>query len=468
MCDNDRVARMKLGYKMEQAEHTTKKSAHTTHQHIQQLQWRDVRDDMHEVNPELTAIIDDIDPPDDCRLYKIKYNYGEEIVTKGQFTILENDSATGQYDERLLSQIRSDLNYNYGSNPFCIVLKKQIEVYLDLNNRTIPFFILGPGDSIGIWAAISQRCNQQPSFLWNISSGARSVFMLPKISDKVAHARLKKALNIKIDKPQYFMNHWSVFNDIAQNKEMVSPWHSEILAFSGNWFKQLEDPRWRPLHYYFLKCTWDGTEYFRNIYVWNTVFSYIVEHKQLRPNPYLHDTARHIFGIAVGGIPGFVPLTDDAVGPISDIQKIYNEIYRLKEAAPVIMGPANIKNSGSNPVYYSLTFPTSSDISPKSRLRSNVINEVNELNDLLQRYIAELGNDNYNLHHSLLHSISQGTVFKMIHTSPSNNRILPSKILPNIDDRFTTICDQYKPHHFPEKSRFWNGAVAIIPKPNDE
>ena len=439
-------------------------AGHSTREPVQTMLWRDIRDQVEIINPQLTQVIDNINPPDSCRLYRIKYDYGDEIVQRGNLMIPTKEGLTSIRSSEIQSSIREDLCYNYGTNAFCIVLNNSIEVYLDLQHRTIPIYTGGPGGAIGLWAALSRSCNHQPPFLWNISAGSRSVFMLPKISDKVSHNRMTKALGVKVDKPKNYLEHRHVFTALAKNTEMVKPWHCEILAFSKEWFEYFKDPIWQPLHYYFLKSTWDGSEYFRNLYIWNTVFSYIVEKRHLRPNPYLHDTVRHLFGIAVGGMPGFVPLTDDSLGPISDMQTIYDEIYRLKEAMPAIMGPATIRRDSNDPVYYSLNFPTSTVVSPKNNTRANLISEVNEFDDLLSRYVKEIRNPEYNLHHSVLHETIQSTYFKMLHTSPSNDRIMPSTIIPSIDDRFAALSTKFKQQAFPETSSFWNGAVAIIPR----
>ncbi len=432
---------------------------------IQTVLWRDVRDTIYVTNPDLAKIIDDIDPPDSFRLYKINYNYGDPIVHKGNFMLPNSRGELKDINSKdTLPHIYEDLGYNYGANPLCLILKNTVEFYLDLGHRTAPMMLSGAGSALGMWAALSHKVEHQPPFLWDICAGARSIFMLPKISDKISHNRMTKALNISVEKPKNLMDHWQVFNAISKNKEATTPWQCELIAFSKPWIEHFSDPAWQRLHYHFLQATWDGTKYFRNIYIWNTVFSYIVERRKLPPNPYLHDTVRHLFGISVGGIPGFAPLIDNALGPISDIQKVYDEIYRLKEAAPIIMGPVNLDRDSLDPVYYSLNFPTSTISSPKNRSKANLINEANEFNDLLRKYLSELGNKSYNLEPSLLSSVVKSTYFKMIHSNTYNDQIIPSTSIPSFDNRFATISKNFSQQSFPETSSFWNGAVAIISK----
>ena len=205
---------------------------------IQTLFWRDIRDQVRVTNPELVQIIDDIDPPDTFRLYKINYRYGDDIVHQGMMRLPNQEGKLVPIDDpSILPSIQEDLSYNYGANPLCLILNNTVEFFLDLGYRTAPMMVVGKGGSIGMWAALSHKIEHQPPFLWSISAGARSVFMLPKISDKISHNRMSKALGISVEKPKNFMDQWKVFNAISGQEAAVSPWHCELLAFSKEWLE---------------------------------------------------------------------------------------------------------------------------------------------------------------------------------------------------------------------------------------
>lgn len=50
---------------------------------VETLVWQDVRDTLINADSKLVEIIDQIAPDDTFKIYKLRYNYGQEISTKG-------------------------------------------------------------------------------------------------------------------------------------------------------------------------------------------------------------------------------------------------------------------------------------------------------------------------------------------------------------------------------------------------
>ena len=171
-----------------------------------------------------------------------------------------------------------------------------------------------------------------------MTAGARSLFMLPKISKSISHHKLQQKIGIYADTPKTLLNHWDIFREIEQCMPDENPWNVELLFFSKKWFDHRNDDAWIKFNHWLAKNAWAGSEFFRNEFIWDMVFSAIQEIKNIRPEPYFTNSVRHLFGIGIGALPGFAPAINNDAGPIHKIQKIYREIYNL-DYAPIIMAP---------------------------------------------------------------------------------------------------------------------------------
>ena len=50
---------------------------------IKAVGWADVKDEVALRNPDLAKTIDELDPPDYYRIYRVKYHYGDDILKQG-------------------------------------------------------------------------------------------------------------------------------------------------------------------------------------------------------------------------------------------------------------------------------------------------------------------------------------------------------------------------------------------------
>ena len=133
-----------------------------------------------------------------------------------------------------------------------LVLSNTFEIFLPLEDRTIPLSgLIYPGTAFGAWRILNAKKAEQPAFIWDMTAGARSVFMLPKITEVKKHLQLKKMYDLTADVPRSLMGHWDIFKQIANHSSFRKPWYSEILFFSRNWFNHLDDNIWKPFYYYF-------------------------------------------------------------------------------------------------------------------------------------------------------------------------------------------------------------------------
>jgi hypothetical protein len=365
--------------------------------------WEDVQNLSHKVNPEFTDIINELAPDKKHWLLKVSYPYGSSVM---QRSILTLPNAKGILvpitDPSISREIQEGIGYNLNSNPVSLVLKNSFEIFLPLEDRTIPLSgVIEPGTTFGAWRVLSPETTEQPVFIWEMTAGSRSVFMLPKITEELKHKKLEKKLGVRVGSPRTLMQHFDVFKAIANNQAVDEDtrWSAEILYFSKEWFQHLEDPKWSKFYQYFYRSGWAANEIWRNQPLWNLVFSLVLKDYEAKPNAYIMDTAKYLLNMGVGALYGFGPATNTVAGPFDLIQMVYKEIYDIKNYPPIIMQPKlfDFKKESANPVYYSLQFPNSLEFKPSSRMRTSIISDLHEIRSLMLRYERDLLSDKFNL-----------------------------------------------------------------------
>ena len=63
----------------------------------------------------------------------------------------------------------------------------------------------------------------------------------------------------------------------------------------------------------------------------------IQKKNNLKPNPYLVDTAKYLISVAIGQAVGFSPCINEETLPLKIIQKAFVETYKLKKYYPTII-----------------------------------------------------------------------------------------------------------------------------------
>ena len=430
--------------------------------------WKDFRDDLFAVNPDLTAIIDEMDPDKSFRLYKIRYPYGSEIVKSGEFYLPNSDGKIVSInDKTITNDVRKDLSYNSGSIPVGMMIKNSIEVYINHQGISVP--LVGHRHYIGKLFGLSHNLNNQNSFnipiaLWNITAGGRSVFMLPKISNLTGHNRIKKEFNIQVDAPRSLSDQWSVFRSLYQSDAFKSDWEVEVIFFSSSWFDNFNETSWMLFFNYFYRNLVSLTDYFRKSQTWEAMLSLLRLDKNVGHNAYINHKVRHILGIATGELPAFAPAVDDSFGPFSDIQKIYTDIYDLKGHAPVMLQPRFLDDSKSNapatnPVYYSLNHPTVMFPAGKHNEHS-VMTNLNDTASLLGRYMRAIKEQQDEIRIEQFDHLIDHIDFNFYHSSNSSyGFVKSSKELPTTDKNWHKDGKSMAAH-----GPFLQGCVQVYPK----
>ena len=436
---------------------------------LEKLRWRDVSETFHQLNPRLAALIDAIDPPDECVFYRAQYRYGDRFLDKGNFKVPRTDgSLVSLMDDSADRTLQDHLSYNMHTNPVMFITKKVMELYVETEDQVIPFLIAKPGKISGLSRLLDTERAQNTlthtsNFLWDMTAGARSVFILPKISDNVAHTKLLKNFGISTEKPRELKDHWRVFRALARSREFEnhSDWRFETLFFSKHWFEHLDDPAWRELKMHWMIDNRRDYAFWHNYITWQLTFSRIKQIKNIKASPHMLDTVKHLFTLACGEAIGFAPNNENLMMPTQQIQQAYLDYYGINYD-PCIMQPTLLNITDPKPIYYSLQYPTAVEYSPKSSGGTSTINDLDDLILLISKFTKQITQPTLNLENTILENITKQLDLSFYHTNPENyDSILPSNTLPESDLRFNTGLVEPGTLEFAKNSTFVKGCVKV-------
>lgn len=433
--------------------------------------WAQVRERVAKVAPKFAEIVDQLNPDRHFPLFLVYLPYG--AVKGDTISSYLPDQHGGYYrlsDVTAPKDIIEQLGYGMYDSPMGMVLEKQLECFIDLKDKkiTIPWLVYSPGDFLPFSTILGCQSDRvyAPNGLLIVTSGIRSTFMLPNIGCNANHVNLQRDFNIKRQAPKSLYEHWHVFRDIANHESFDNHWRSCLLYFSEPWVNKLQnDQSWMRLKLYLYEIAWRKFEYERNRIYYDIAFSLIQEKRNLKPNPYLTDTARHLFTTALGIAPGYIPAGDDEALPATLIQTVYMESYGLKKYIPTIMQPTHYDiDLDHQPVYYSLQHPATHSFSPRSREVCSTLSEMRELDHIMGIFCEELSHDNSVCSDTIIGKIAKNTTFNYYHNKYDDHRIvLPSNNIIALDTRFSTsLAATSQPSAtFASDAPFVRGCVSI-------
>lgn len=434
---------------------------------LKKVFWKDIREDLVKICPDFVPIIDELSPNDDHYFYSIDYPFGSVIVDHGVFQLPADGGGMVSVTDPTISQkIQDDLSYS-GTIPFGIITRNSIEAFMYGNERIIPSSLIKEGQFISLWRVLDKGPSYHTGRFWNITSGARSICMAPKITDTKSHKKLKTMFDLKNNVPETLFSHWDLFVNIANHADFIQPWQARIIFFPAQWFKHEEDPLWSNFYRYLLNAVWQKSSFRRNQFIFDFAFSIFQETKGLRPNPYLADIVRHLIAIGSGAVPGFTPAIDNSAAPITGFQKIYLEVYDLKKYAPVIMHAHHFSPNNSQTAYYSFQIPTTTIFSPRSRKISSTMNDLQETCYILRTLLTEILQGNLQVENTPLFNLAETIGYEFYHSDKDKIGVISSASeIAKADPNFTPVFLTQNNYSFPEFSPFFKGCVSIATKSN--
>ncbi len=295
--------------------------------------------------------------------------------------------------------------------------------------------------------------------------------MLPNVGCAIYHSNLRRDFNIQSPPPKSLYEHSGVFQEIVNSEVVNSDWRCCVMYFSENWIEKIRsDKGWVDLKQYLYELAWHQFEFEISRVHYDGIFSMIQQERNLKPNPYLTDTAKHLFSTAIGIAPGYVPAVDDEALPVSLIQKAFVESYGLKKYLPTVMQPAHfVFEQDSFPIYYSLQNPSTHVFSPKSRLVSSTLFEMRELVHIMKIFTAELSRKNSMCFDTVIGEAARELNFNFFHNKvDKHGMIKDSSDIVNFDKRFAGCPKEYRKKGavFASDAPFLRGCISINKKSN--
>jgi hypothetical protein len=276
--------------------------------------------------------------------------------------------------------------------------------------------------------------------------------MLAKISDAVAHARLKKDYGTITRPPKKLFDHIDVFADLARHPKNGEKWVCEILLFPKEWLDEKNDGvASAHLQKYWIHEAWVQSFNCRNQLSYDAAresFSKELTRRNIKPTPYILNTMKHIVTIGEGIFPGLAPCgIDETAVPVQLIQEAYSDSYNLKQYSPIIMEPHHLTTS-DRPVYYSFSFPTVLEYGPLSGKAPSMLEDIGELK-MLMNFLQQYNPD-------------MKTTYEFFHCEEDPlSEILHSSEIPKRDENFFKHHEKYAHLKFPDSSLFCHGCIKI-------
>lgn len=429
------------------------------------VSWESIREDFTKVNPKAATIIDRLSPDKRFSLVRARYPFGATIASGGEIYLPKKDGGSQLLFStpeilKLLKPNSLDKNI-----PVMMVLKNSAEIFYEMAGRIISAFLSTPGKFIGMWDQLGPTNRPYVKWIWDLVSGARILYLLPKITNVTGHKILRKKYQVSSHAPKDYNEHWKIFKEIVNSREFPQDWYSEILFFSDLWFETAKkDSAWRELYDYFLSEVWGETEYLRSEFtikiIWEKYLSRVMD-VNLKPNLYLYFIVKQLIMTAIGIVPALTVATDDIAAPISSLQRIYIEDYRLKNYTPIFMRSHIFRSEDHYPAYYSLAYPNLLETIPITQNMPSILGSIPEIKYLLELLKNE-SFTNHTIQNTPIHNFFQNVEIGYFHNQEQKyNEIYSTNKLVTGDDRLKPIAKYKGNYQFPEASRIINGCIRL-------
>ena len=373
--------------------------------------WKQASETLSSQHPELLQHINAIFKTNTrLEVHTVKYSYGDTILKHG-----------------ILNNTASD------SFAFGLVLNGGLEVFIereDEPDKIATLAMLKPGNILFLDQDLESSVF--PLALQNATSGARSIFLLPRIGNSDRYWRLARRHNIPFDPPHSLLQQWNVFVQLAQSAK--SNWHSTLLLFPHAWLEQKGSDA---LIKYLKRQTIPTPQFSIHKHQLDSIIDKLIEE---RSEICSGQILKNMFAIANGDLPGFSLAKDQTFAPIDLIQKAFTLDYGLKSAE--LMHPDYI-HSGIE-CFYSIEMNNSIDF----HLTPTTCQPSVALIESAQRVYGRLL-ECRQPHHNYLSSVE----FEFLHLHAKNRDVKDSCQKSSHDGI----------DHFPHNPFLRKGCIAITP-----
>jgi hypothetical protein len=421
--------------------------------YIEEVTWDTVRNIFKCTNPEFYQIIEQLSPSKTLTFIKLTYDFGDLILKEGILKLPEkkHQKNSSETDRRFKLQL------DYSSIPLLFLMDKSCEIFILENDRVIPLKIFEAGKLFGTFEIINYLFGKSYVPPWYATAGNRSIFMLPKISEKGRLQNLNAHFKLMSNTQAFSLqDHWYLFKQIAQAPNFIEPWSLSLLAFPQHWFSfYKKDPAWYEFYSHLFKEAWSQSQQLRlkdELAIhWQLTLKAMAQ-RRIQPNPYLTHTLQHLLLIAQKQAPSFSLTENSNLAPIQGLQEAFLEIYGLKKHYPNLMS-IQIDNFEKQKIaYYSLAFPTLMTGSLYSKCNTSTL-----MQDLK---ILKLSLETLLMDDSFSQKFLNNTQFGFYHVDKDKQEeILPSTDIITLDQSLQKSIPSLEA--FCATSTFWRGCITL-------
>lgn len=357
--------------------------------YIEQLSWAEARELILPINPEFVKHADELDLPESCCIFKVKYRYGDYLLQDGQFMLRNKDGQNVPLDHPDIPEIlKKKLGYA-PSVPMGININRDIEIfYKSLDDRIIPIVAPKPGNIFALTAVLSESnlVIDQGSF-WNITAGSRSVYSIPKISLALNHRKLSREFEVSHEPPKNLYAQWEFFKELFQTKQLEDTWSLDVIYFSQEWVSFEHSTSWLSFNNHLRKSVWNNAIFLRNLYQASYIMSQATSKANIRCTPNIINTMKHILYVAGSFMPGLTLNGDELSFPKATLSMLYENIYGLEYSAQ-FMSPTYFNPQLKESLFYVLSIPTQLEHYLDNKPHKSKFDELRDLAYALKKITA--------------------------------------------------------------------------------
>jgi len=350
---------------------------------IHKTTWASEKEVIKTLNKEFYEAVCQLGPPDDIPLYKVRYPYGDKLKIDGVFHVVNQYGENVPiFHESIDKSTKEDLFYG-PPMPMGIVVLKRIELYVEYDERVVPFGVLKPGTIFGLSTAIQPETSFDGGSFWQMSSGCRTSFLTSKISDVSAIKRVSKKIKKPLEIPRSYLDQFYFFKKINDNLD--NDWYSEVIFFPRQWH-QKHTIKWKEFRLFLFEKVWFDMRYWRSMYLHDLVYSRMTLNcKNIYQSLFINRLVRHFALMASGIVPGFSFINSDESMPYRALKEIMIETYQLKDL-PVFVGLSHINEPNIDRIYYSLSIHTCHEFNLSPNIGTRKKAELSEIFRMLKSF----------------------------------------------------------------------------------
>lgn len=430
---------------------------------IEKLSWEEASPLIQPVNPEFAELVNNLELPPGCEIFKVRYLFGEYILEDGSF-LLPNElgEPTPITDPSTPRELQEKFAHA-PSAPMGMSVNKCIDIYLMSGERIVPIVACQPGNIFALTGVLIPEASYDDGARWYLSAGSRMVFSTSKISETRRYDRVNRVWKTGAHPPSDLLEHWETFKEMAKSPLAEKSWACEVLFFTKEWFTSEETYSGLKIQNYLYKSAWKGSSYFRNHCLRDSIFSRIESLSNIRAEQNTLNCARHLIAIGAGALPGLSFGCDEKHYPKSHIQKVLVEDYKI-DYAPTMMALKYLSNKAGDTVYYVLQIPTVVDFDLRNKDKESHITELRRLSHIMDKIIKRIRKEELSIQNPDF-PVTKGVTrakYEFFHRDPdAGHGILPATELPTHDSDLAKELLKYKDLPFCSVGRLQRGIVKI-------